>query len=71
MTKWIKCSELLPKEGQHVIGYALSANSNHWYVGMIRYSQHTIKCPFWDDSTNSHPRKVTHWMPLPDAPKDE
>ncbi len=69
MDKWISTKSALPEDGEHVIGYCLSDRAKIWYAGMVRHSKSLINCPFWDDSSNSHPREVTHWMPLPAAPE--
>lgn len=67
---WISVKDKLP-DTDYVIGYALSEYASNWYVGMLRYSLTLINCPFWDDSSNSHPRKVTHWQPFPQPPKEQ
>ena len=59
--KWIPVSERLPKDGQRVIVYDNSAffgvawrENNEWWADEFIY----------DDGD------VTHWMPLPEPPKE-
>ena len=71
MSEWIKCSERLPEES----GTYLTINMDRPYLNMypIHYS---AKWRGWDclDYTDgelearAYEMKVTHWMPLPDAP---
>lgn len=69
MTKWISVKEMDLNDNDFVIGYALSAYSPNWYVGMLRYSPTLKGVPFWDDSTDSHPRAVSHYMKMPNPPE--
>lgn len=72
MSEWIKCSERLPEES----GTYLTINMDRPYLQMypIRYS---AKWRGWNclDYTDGelearvYEIKVTHWMPLPDAPE--
>ncbi|MBQ5339550.1 MAG: DUF551 domain-containing protein [Oscillospiraceae bacterium] len=60
--RWIPCSERLPETDTTVICYMRSgqilvmelSDDDGWYCGITRYN----------------PRAVTHWMPLPEPPKE-
>ena len=56
---WIPVSERLPEQGQEVIVYT---------GGVLKPSVHPYL--FWDASYDSWLR-VTHWMPLPEPPKED
>lgn len=70
MTQWFSCATMLPMHGQRVLVYRQSV------VNLIRKSSitisqchHTTSGPIWDCDQNQWAlRRVTHWMPLPDAP---
>lgn len=69
---WIKCSERLPEES----GTYLTINMDRPYLHMYPIS-YSAKWRGWNclDYTDgelearAHEMKVTHWMPLPDAPE--
>ncbi len=62
MSEWIKCSERLPEIRKHVLTYQADAimpikvNYIHNYEGEFAYGASNI---------------ITHWMLLPEAPKDD
>ena len=69
--KWIKCSERLPEALETVLvmlagiaipcyGYRLGSVISHWAV-----------CDDVGELDNYRDSAVTHWMPLPAAPKEE
>jgi hypothetical protein len=62
--EWISVEERLPEKNYH--DFVLAWNGIH--VEFLHYS-HRYKQ--WEDyySLKEHPWKVTHWMPLPEAPK--
>lgn len=67
---WIKCSDRLPNDWQSVIMY-FGDNVLHgqWvpdYGGYFR-----VPDIEWNGPEPSEENPVTHWMPLPTAPKDE
>ena len=63
LKKWIPCSERMPETDTTVICYMRSgqilvmelSDDDGWYCGITRYN----------------PRAVTHWMPLPEPPKED
>lgn len=64
-TQWIKCSDRLPKEVELVLAYTPSIVrigyiwDKKWYKFENAGEQDSL---FWGE--------VTHWMPLPLAPKE-
>lgn len=62
MTNWIKCSERLPEMETDVI---VSKVNGHIRIGFLAYGHQ------WCVRPGSWPIEVTHWQPLPEAPKDE
>jgi hypothetical protein len=67
MTEWISVQERLPEEGEDVLIYTGFAGVDHaWRDGpdFVLYRS---------DSYNEalvFNEQVTHWMPLPEPPKD-
>lgn len=67
-TRWIPCSERLPEErGCYIVAV------KHWYDG-----KPVMREAFWNgaDWLSCEKRveitpRVTHWMPLPQLPKEE
>jgi hypothetical protein len=64
MSEWIKCSEKMPNDPAWVLVYADGAINCMAYAGgqwkdWIRAQSHNIPI-----------NKITHWMPLPESPKD-
>ena len=57
-SKWIPVTERLPEQGQEVIVYSGGVLKPHVYAYL-----------FWNKNYDSWAR-VTHWMPLPEAPKE-
>ena len=70
MQQWIPVSERLPeKSGKYLVRYEL------WGWGKL-FSQWTGLCFFYDeisqfiDDGGPVMGRITHWMPLPEAPKE-
>ena len=75
MNEWISVNDRLPKSKQMVLCY--TPCDGFMFVG---YYQEIEPNPYWKSywniitamrSTKKITKKVTHWMPLPEAPKDE
>lgn len=67
MSEWISIDEQIPEVGECVLLYAIDGNCGVMYARNI--SDYAASClerdehdPAWD--------AVTHWMPLPEPPKD-
>ena len=62
--KWIPVTERLPEKGEIV----LACGKRHATSGMFQgASRNDPKWWHWKGNTL---KEVTHWMPLPDAPKE-
>ena len=64
--KWIPVTERLPKVGQRILVYCESKT----------IEMHITTCTYMAGRYGSkqfslHVRNVTHWMPMPEAPKGE
>lgn len=71
MSDWIKCSERLPDRGVDIIACNYSKTHGfieieaaQWHGGMINETQPNMITSY--DSI-----QPTHWMQLPEPPKDE
>ena len=63
--KWIPVSERLPEDNQDVLAYM--QNSIESRIFPANYHK-----GWWEDCIwNTRVLSVTHWMPLPEAPKGE
>ena len=63
--RWISVKKRLPEDGQKII--AAFRNSGGWIVDQARYGNGEFDFAswayVWDDN-------ITHWMPLPEPPKE-
>ena len=63
MPQWIAVDDWLPEEGQSILGYIFAPA---FYIEIdVFYFQDGV---FGNKSAEGY--DVTHWMPLPDAPKE-
>ena len=63
-SKWIKCSDRMPEEYKKVLLY---------HGGYILIGYYMSVLEMWSFEGNSMPQNkwsVTHWMPLPEMPKE-
>ena len=65
--KWISVTERLPKEGEFVLVYGDLYPNKH-DGGVIAVSKR-MDWNYWQGFGRE--RDITHWMPLPQAPKEE
>jgi len=73
MSDWIKCSERMPVDGQKVLA-VINFNSElvSEFVGEMTYTGSTFRRGFATANLSDNDGViVTHWMPLPEPPKDE
>lgn len=63
MSQWIKCSERMPKPNKQVLAY--SARIGVFFA--LGKNRPIFPWEYLDGDTCRV--KVTHWMPLPEAPK--
>lgn len=71
--KWISVEERLPEDDVDVLVYAIGNNENSC-VAMTSYTHnmHGYNIEGWRSPWQYffYERKITHWMPLPEAPKE-
>lgn len=61
--KWISCKERMPEDNDRVL---ILAKNESVYIAKHRVFGHfVVSFEYWLDDT-----EVTHWMPLPEPPKD-
>ena len=63
MGEWISVEDRLPEKGQVVLAFGKKSASTGQYRGFERERK------FWRWKGNTI-RVVTHWMPLPEPPKE-
>jgi hypothetical protein len=72
-TRWIPVGERLPDENVAVLAVVSSAFSDFRY---IQIAHHVPSVPQWntEDGVHFHGteyQRIAHWMPLPEAPKED
>ena len=65
--EWIKCTERLPEDGVHVLVYDKTEGICRGYLQMDCWNHY----PMGSYASDACLFSVTHWMPLPNLPKDE
>lgn len=73
--KWISVKDSLPEDEQHVIGFCSTGNNPVLHVEPLLYQTYVKGDPSWAylfayNEGYDYATRVTHWMPLPDAPID-
>ena len=58
MDEWVSCDKALPEEGVSVLVYCADSQ------------EIAVDC-WWCDEWHMFGEEVTHWMPLPEPPKEE
>ena len=64
--EWFSVDKVLPLNRTHVIGFDIESG---WNYPSLRF--YPGKQEFCDEMYPGKPVKITHWMPYPDAPKEE
>ena len=67
LPKWIPVSEKLPEEYVNVLVFLRSLDWNSIYYSI----DHLMEDGQWWKASTSWKHEVTHWMPLPEPPKEE
>lgn len=68
--KWIPVSERLPdKMGQYVCQYVFGENTDHPFFQVLWYFTNSENPHFQHEGSMG--LTVTHWIPLPEPPKEE
>ena len=74
MPRWISVEERLPEDDANVLVYAIGNNENSC-IAMTSYTHnlHGFHIEGWRSPWQYffYEHKITHWMPLPPAPKEE
>ena len=65
--RWIPVTERLPDESGNYLTYDEYA---YGYVEVLHYSARHEAFNAHDDTSNDHEMRCTHWMPLPEPPKE-
>lgn len=62
--EWIKCSDRMPRDHEVVLvlDYSQSVNKGYWFDSEKMW---------WGSEWMCEEGDVTHWMPLPEPPKEE
>jgi hypothetical protein len=74
--RWISVEERLPEDNQNVIVFVQHPISGHHWLQiahMLR-AMGMDECQddeWWIDSTGEVVYYITHWMPLPEPPKED
>lgn len=82
---WISIKDRLPPEGQHVLVFfsrgdnsaiGITYQYNNEWTGKSVFGEkgYSIDCSYTDgrfDAMGMNCKYITHWMPLPEPPKDE
>lgn len=67
MPRWIPVTERLPEEYVNVLCHLRSLDRQSEYYSI----DHLMEDGQWWKAANSWKHEVTHWMPLPEPPKEE
>ena len=67
MSEWIPVTKQMPPEGKYVLVYGKELHPNS-YSSQIEVSR-VYDVNYW--SGFGRTGKITHWMPLPEPPKEE
>ena len=67
MSEWISVKDRLPEHDEKVIAYYGFGDCNLRFVSTLDYYAHDPN-PHWQHESTG--LIVTHWMPLPEPPKE-
>lgn len=72
MSEWISVKDRLPEEGDYVLGIVSGHN------GIIKFTDAWMLVHYdadekewWADEYDIEGCSVTHWMPIPEPPKED
>lgn len=67
--RWVRCEEEMPKEMKVVVTYGKGRVSFGYCMFLYDADMEKDVCEWVD--THSNRMEVTHWMPLPEPPKED
>jgi len=67
IVEWIKCSDRLPSRGKMVLG----TQGNYIFFCMYDPFSALGKDGLWVTEDHIEFDNITHWMPLPELPREE
>lgn len=65
--KWISVKDQLPAESEIVLVFAGNSRFGKYFIDYIAIFDDENGLPIWFDPPSTG---ITHWMPLPEPPKD-
>ncbi len=71
--KWISVNDRLPDNNSRVVFYGPTTGRRIGLFGnrCLAYGYDVIDTWFWKNGSTQYQRKsITHWIPLPDPPKE-
>lgn len=71
MLEWISVKERLPGDCVPVLVYAKHINGKYATISVDHIIGYTNGCETWADIDKTWKYSVTHWMPLPEPPKEK
>jgi Protein of unknown function (DUF551) len=66
MSEWISVKDRLPEESQDALAF-----DDCGVIHMAIYSPEGLVYRWHCDTYGLYPHEVTHWMPLPEPPKEQ
>jgi hypothetical protein len=69
MSEWISVKDRLPVDGEYVLVYAKNGTRRYKIDSAIYCEEKKYHWRFFD-IPNYFGKYITHWMPLPEPPKD-
>lgn len=74
MNEWISVKDRLPSQGKHVLAYSLDPLNKGcfraYWSGDIYYPSWNCY-PIGSNASDGLVFDITHWMPLPEPPKED
>lgn len=64
--EWIKCSDRMPENEEHVIAF-IPSNCEGSKIEILLFDVFTNR---WEGENYYTRYEISHWMPLPNKPKD-
>lgn len=67
LSKWIPVTEALPEQGKRYLVIRFDKVTKTQFIDILWHDAHDL----WWNRLYKGQYNVTHWMPLPDPPKEE